>query len=598
MTEHLSTRHAAADGGSVMSVVRRTGLGLLGQMTMMSVFINVLTLAVPVFVLQVYDRVVPHAGFETLKGLFIGVVALIVFDFVLRQARGRMVQMIALRVDVALSKRLFARLVGAPLARLEGRTDVEWRTVLRDGDVVRDTVAGPMAVLVVDLPFVLLFIGVVALVAPPLAVVLLCLLPVYLAVAIAASAIVGRSSQSEQAATVEKGRIAEEIVAGRATVKALGLGDALRTRWEDAQAESIRRSILRGGDADSFNHVGTSLALLTTVLLTTVGAVAIVNQSMTIGGLIAANMLASRIVQPMMQLISLWRGYERFRESARRLDAVLAEPLERAESAVAGGRPEGRLALERVHFTYPGATAPALEEISLSLRPGVVTGVVGANGGGKSTLLKVMQGLYAPDEGRVLLDGADLAQFGRRELASWFGYVPQDPFLFAGSIRDNIARGRKDVDDARVLEAAKLADADGFVSDLPEGYGANVGEGGRHLSPGRRQRIAMARALVDDPAVLVLDEPSAHLDFQSECALIERIATLKAERTIVLVSHSRALLESCDNIVMMRAGRVVLAGPASEVLPHAASQAGRAHQSTPGQATPSHSTISQAAASS
>jgi ATP-binding cassette, subfamily C, bacterial LapB len=260
-----------------------------------------------------------------------------------------------------------------------------------------------------------------------------------------------------------------QLIGGRTTVKALGLGPSLAGWWEAAQADLIERSLTRGRRVDACSNVSSSLGMLTTVLLTSLGAVAIVAQEMTIGGLIAANMLAARIVQPLTQLIGAWRGITRFKQAAARIDQLLAQPAERTSTAVVRERPSGVLRVEGVWFRYAAQAAPVLEDISFTLRPGGMHGIIGANGSGKTTLLKIMQGLYPPEKGRVLLDGADLAQFARGDLCRWVGYVPQDAFLFAGSVRDNIVGGRAEVDDAAIRAASRRANVDPFVVDLPNG---------------------------------------------------------------------------------------------------------------------------------
>ncbi|MCI4661913.1 MAG: peptidase domain-containing ABC transporter [Neomegalonema sp.] len=551
----------------VHQIVRRSALSLFGRVALLSLFVNLLTLAVPVFVLQVYDRVLPHAGYATLHGLLIGIVALIGFDFILRHTRGQLLQRVAMLVDIGITRHLMARVTGLPTRELEARGDSEWRGVLRDADTVRDFVAGPPALLLVDLPFVFLFIGVVAVIAAPIAWVMLALVPIYAALAYVASIMVGQAAKAEQQTAGARARLVEEIVTGRSTIKALGLGAALRQRWEKAQASAIACAVRRGSAADKYNHLGTSMAMLTTVVLTTIGAVAIIDQQMSIGGLIAANMIAGRVAQPMVQLIQVWRGVERYRGAVQRLDAILARDIERSAAWVERPRPQGLLTAEKATFRYSADAQPVLSDISLTLRPGAVTGIMGENGCGKSTLLKLLQGLYAPDAGRITLDCADLAQAAQQERTRWFGYVPQEPFLFAGTIRDNIVGGREGVSDDEILRAAELAQAAPFIASLPDGYGTQVGEGGRRFSPGYRQRIALARALVGDPSVLLLDEPSANLDLGAEQALCAALAQIAENRSVVIVSHSTALLQACDSIIVMHEGRIAMVGDADDVLP-------------------------------
>ena len=538
----------------------------LGQLAALSVFINVLSLAVPIFVLQVYDRVVFNSGMETLKGLILIVLVAVGFDMILRQARSRLVQMIALRIDVTLTRELFAKLTGMPLRKLEDQSDSAWRRLLRDADSVRDTVAGPTTVLLVDLPFIPLFVIVIWTIAAPVAWALVTLIPLYLGLAVASSLLIGRSSMTEQEAAHRRDSLTGELVNGRADIKALNLGPYLRNRFEGAQANLILSSVQRGGKVDAFSNLTAGVGLLTTVMLTTVGALAIMGQDMTIGGLIAANMLAGRIVQPLTQLVSAWRGLVRLREALNRIEEIVAIPRDRESTEVNRPRPAGVMTLEDVSFRYRDDAPPVVTELSFTLRPGGLHGIVGTNGSGKTTLLKLLQGLYVPESGRVLIDGADLSQFGRGDLARWIGYVPQDPFLFAGSLRDNIAKGREDIDDERLLRAAERAGVDAFVAALPDGYATDIGEGGRLLSTGQRQRIALARALVDDPPILLLDEPSASLDHEAEQHLRGQLVALAETRNVVVVSHSRTLLEATENILVMKGGEITLAGASQDVL--------------------------------
>lgn len=537
------------------------------ELAILSCAINILSLTVPIFVLQVYDRVVFHGGLVTLAGLFIGVVAALTFDFVLRQARSRLVQMIALRVDVGIIRALFERLSDMPLRQMESQSDAEWHSLLRDQETVRDTVAGPATVLLVDLPFVLLFIGAIWLVAQPIAWLLITLVPVYVFVAVVSSAVIGRASHKEQASAEGRHVLGSQLVAGRLTAKALGFSQALKARWETAQADLIDRSVRRGSMVDAFSNLSVELAMLTTVIMTSFGALAIVAGELTIGGLIAANMLAARVVQPMVQLIGMWRVVSRLRDSAKRLDTAMRQPIDRQTSAVSRGRPRGLITLENVDFHYEADDEPTIKDVSASFEPGGISGIFGMNGAGKTTLLNLIQGLYAPDRGRVLLDGADVRQFGRNELSQWIGYAPQETYLYAGSIRDNICKLREDISDARVLAAARQAGADGFIVDLPEGYDTEVGDGGRRFSTGQRQRIALARALIDNPPVVLLDEPNAHLDAKATSGLIYLLRRLSRERTVIVVTHCRELLEVCSNVSVLEAGRIDASGPGREIVP-------------------------------
>ncbi len=537
------------------------------EVLVMSLFINLMALAVPVFVLQVYDRVVFHAGLETLTGLVAGMAVVLVFDFVLRQSRARMLQRVAARADVAVGRRLFDKLLSLPLPALERRPAASWHALFRDIDTIRATVSGASAALVVDLPFALLFLGLIYVIAPSIAWVLLVALPVFLLLAWRSGQVLTRASLAEREAGLGRDRLLAELIAGRSTVKALSLGTAMRPRWEDRHADAIERAISRGAAADGYTNLATSLTMLTTVALTAVGAVAILDQALTIGALIAANILAGRLLGPLTQLVGMWRTYAGFAEAGRRLGEVFALAGERTAAVVDLPWPAGRLTLEEVTYGYESPDRPVIDRISHRFDGPGVHALVGPNGSGKTTLLKLFQGLYRPQQGRVLLDGGDLGQFSRDQLAGWIGYVAQDCVLFAGSIRDNLAVRRPEADDAAILAAARSAGAHAFIVDLPDGYASDVGEMGQRLSAGQRQRIAIARALLGDPPVLLFDEPSSNLDRDAETELRRRLDELGRDRLVIVVTHSPVLLGACSRMVVLDGGRIALAGPTAEVLP-------------------------------
>jgi len=531
-----------------------------------SLFVNLLALAAPIFVLQVYDRVVFYAGLSTLTALVIGMGFALAFDFALRMSRGRLLQRLAVRIDVDLSRRLYGKLDSLPLMALESRPAAVWTTLFRDIDLIRNTLAGPPAVLLADLPFVVLFIVVIAIIAPPLTWLLLLLTVAFVIVAGLSGRLADAAGTAERGALMARDGMLAELVAGRGVAKALGAGEALRGKWEERQSATIAQGVIRGGRTDLFSNLSHLLSVATTVCLTAWGALAILDQTMTVGSLIAANMLANRIVAPLTQLVQGWRGLVACRISMQRLGESFALDDERAAAGVSLPRPRGELAAEAVVFSFPGAQHPTIDNLSLRIPAHGVTAVVGPNGSGKTTLLKLLLGLYRPAEGRVLLDGADTAQFSRAELRKWVGYVPQETTLFAGTIRDNLLIGRPDAEDRDLIAAAEKAGLHRLVIDLPNGYGTEVGESGGRLSGGFRQRIAIARALVGDPPILLMDEPSASLDRQGEDKLRETLLELGRDHTVLVVTHSPALLPHCQTIIALNAGRLLVAGPAQDVL--------------------------------
>lgn len=548
----------------------------------LSFFANVLATAVPIFTLQVYDRVVFHNGMSTLEGLVIGMVLVVAFDFILRQTRSRVLQRVALSIDAKVGRRLFDKIMALPLRTLESRPTAYWQGIYRDLDTVRNTLSGATVVLLVDLPFVVLFVALVFVIAAPVAWVLVIAFAAFLLLAAWSAMTMTRAGKAEKEKSGRRDLLVAETIQGRATVKALALHRHLRPRWEDLQADAIARSIDRGTRNDGYVNLAHVMTMVTTVAMTTVGALAIMEQQMTIGALIAANMLSGRMMGPMNQVVGAWRSYGGFRQSVRRLGALLGEIEERMTPAITHDRPTGRLTLDAVTFRYRPDAAPVINEARAEIPTGGITCLMGRNGSGKTTLAKLLTSLYAPAEGRVLLDGADMAQFSREELAAWIGYVPQETVLFTGSIRTAIAQGAVDgeVSDDAVILAAKRACVHDIIMDMPDGYDTDVGEAGALLAGGVRQRIAIARALVTDPPVIVMDEPSSHLDTQAEQALSASLAALAADRNVILVTHSPVLLNAARSIIVLERGRIAAGGPAGQVMAWLKGQ-GTPHQAQP-----------------
>jgi ATP-binding cassette subfamily C protein LapB len=540
--------------------------GALRDTLLVSLFVNLLALAAPVFVLQVYDRVVFHAGLSTLKGLVIGMAIAILFDYLLRQARSRIFQAIGVSLEVAVGRALFDKVLGLPLRVLEGRPAAYWQSLFRDAETVRNAFSGPAAALVTDLPFAVIFLVLIFIIAAPVAWVLLVFLPLFVLLAWRSGKAMRDSAARERASTQSRDTLLSEMIAARATVKALALGDAMRPRWDDRHAAAIELSRERGQATDGNQVLANAMTLLTTVTLTAVGALAILDQRMTIGALIAANMLGARLIAPFTQLVGQWRMLTQVRQSIARLDFVFSLASERKAAVVDLGRPRGQVRLEQVTFAYDSQAAPVLDGIDGRIGAGGLHGVIGRNGSGKSTLLKLIAGLYAPQDGRVLLDEADLKQFTRRDLAGWVAYLPQECMLFAGTIRDNIAIANPDATDEAVIDAAKRAQVHQFIIDQPDGYATAIGEAGAKMSGGLRQRLALARTFLGSPPVLLLDEPTNNLDNDAERDLAGALREMARDSTIVAVTHSPAMLNVCDTILVLDEGRVAMAGPAREVL--------------------------------
>ena len=540
---------------------------VLKELLVASLVVNGLALVAPIFSMQVYDRVIGHNSMATLIGLTLGVLLVLVFDYVLRVSRGRVMQTMAMRLDVEVGERLFEKLMLVPLRHLEAKPTSYWQQLFRDVDNIRNTLSGATALLLVDLPFFFLFLGVIAVIGRPLLVVFVGLLIAFGFLAWYSGRALAESGSKEGKVVASRDALVAELIHGRSIIKATGLDRALKPKWEDLQARSIEHSIRRGAMSDGFVVISSELTQLGSVAMTALGALFIIDHDLSMGSLVACNMLSGRLYGPIAQLVGAWRSYSGFVQSVERLGALFAQPSDRKYAAIDMPRPQGHLVAEGVLFTFDPNRAPVLAVERTEFHPGGITTVLGRNGSGKTTLLKVLMGLYHPDKGRVTIDGADVAQFTRGELSHWMALVPQECVLFNGTIKDNIALGAPGCSDDEILAAAQAAGVHQAVIDMPEGYATPIGEAGSRLSAGQRQRVAIARALVGNPVVLLLDEPSSSLDRQAEEDLKNTLVQLAQDRTVIVVTHSPVLLPASRQMLVLEKGQVAAQGPASDILP-------------------------------
>ncbi len=538
----------------------------LRDVILVSFFVNLLALSVPVFVMQVYDRVIFHGGLNTLYGLIAGIIFVLIFEYVMRQGRSRIFQAFAVRLDVVIGRKLYDKVMNLPLLTLESRPTAYWHLLFRDLEIVRNGLSGPSAALAIDLPFAVIFFFIVCVIAPPISWVLLAVMPLFMVLAWRSGISMDSVAMLEHNVIISRDDFMGELLSARETVKSSALQKSLKPVWEARHGDLIYRSRERGQVADTHQTLAHVMMVSSTVAVTTIGALAILDQKMTIGALIAANMLGARMIIPMTQLVSQWRIFSQLRQSVTRLDTVFKLDGERSKTGVKLALPKGKLKFEKVNFAYSNNTADVVSGIEGVIGPKGMHALVGSNGSGKSTFLKVVSGLYSPDQGRVLIDGADISQFSRDVLAYWVGYLPQETSLFSGSIRDNIAITQPEVTDPAVIEAATMAEAHDFILDMPDGYATMLTENGGNLSKGQRQRLALARAFLKNPPIMLLDEPTSNLDANAEKNLAANLKIASQQSTVLAVTHSAEVLSVCDSILVMEKGRIVMAGPAKQVL--------------------------------
>ncbi len=532
-----------------------------------SLLINLFALASPLFIMNVYDRVVPNNASETLWVLATGVAVVFLFDFLMRTLRGYFIDLAGRKADIGISSAIYERVLGL---KMEARpvSVGAFANNLREFETIRDFIASATVTTLVDLPFILLFIGVLALIAGSVAVIPAAAVPLILLYGLIIQGPLRRSVENSFRASAQKNATLIEGLAGAETVKHLGAESQLQRRWEQAVAHIARWSAHSRLLSASAVNVAQLVQQLASVVVVLYGVHLVTAGDMSLGGLIASVILTGRALAPMGQVANLATRYHQASTALKTLNGIMEMPVDRPEDQVFVSRPrlKGEIEFDNVSFTYPGQKTEALSHVSFRIRPGERVGIIGRVGSGKTTIEKLIEGLYAPTQGAVRIDGTDLRQIDPADLRRNIGYVPQDVTLFFGSVRDNIVLGAPYMDDAAVLRAAELAGVTEFVNPHPLGFEMPVGERGERLSGGQRQSIAVARALLQDPPILLLDEPSNAMDNSSEEMMKNRLAGIMRGKTVIIVTHRASLLALVERVIVLDSGNIVADGPKEQVL--------------------------------
>lgn len=541
---------------------------IYSQVIITSIFINFFTLASTVFVLTVYDRVVPHNALPTLWVLVIGVLIIFIFDFVLRNVRGYFLDIAGKNADILLASRLYEHVLGM---RLEARPKSSGTLAhqLREFENLREFISSATLSTFVDLPFIFLFIFIIWLIGGPVAFVPLAMVPLVLIISYFFQKPLVSSIQKTYAEGGQRHALLIQSLQGLETIKGLGVEGKMQHSWETFVAQSANST--HKSRLLSALTVNSSLFAqnLTTVGVIVVGVYEISQNNLTMGGLIACSILSGRAMGPLTQVVSLLSRFNQSRESLKRLTQLIQLPVERPATTRFVHRPhfQGSIEFKEVNFSYPGSSRLSLKNVSFKINPGEKVAILGRLGSGKTTLEKLILGFYAPKSGAVLIDGTDMRQIDPADLRANISYIPQDVFLFGGTIRQNLDLGGDVVDDQSLLKAATLAGVHDFVSQHPLGYDVPVGEGGVELSGGQRQAIAIARALVRDPAIYLFDEPTAQMDNISEQNFIRHFQNiLTKHKTLVLITHRPTLLTFVDRILVIHEGQLIADAPKEEIL--------------------------------
>lgn len=532
----------------------------------LSVPIGLFGLLPSIFVLQVYNRVIARGGNSTLIAMVAGVLCFLCIEWWLRRKRAKALREAGAEIDYKVSQALMASMLQRPLLDLERRPSSQWLQLFRDIPAMRSSISGGLASALMDIPMVILALIVIGIVAWPV-------LPVIIVAMIILGVLAwwwadevrsGRVEELAQARSLD--RQTTEVCNARATLKLLGHDQAVRQTWQNDYDTWLSESFSKNGELENTREASTMLLAFFTISVITVGAVAINSQWMSIGSLMAVNLLASKALGPIAQLAGNWRSLARANEATQRLQAALQEPVEPASQNLSLPRPKGHMQLKQVSFDY-GNGLRTLDAVSLSMGPGGMHAIVGRNGAGKSTLGKLLAGLYTPTDGHVFIDEYDLAQFSRADIGEWIGCLGQQVYWFSGPIIESLRMVNDMASDAQIVAACQVAGAHQFISRLPQGYQTVLGEGGTGVSAGELRKLALAQLFLRNPTVLILDEPTSDLDFESETALLHTLHKIAQKHTVIVITHSVRVASIAQRIYHVCGDGQIEQGTATELLP-------------------------------
>ena len=535
------------------------GKWLYGQVLIAAALTNFLGLSTALFIMVVYDRVVPNEAIESLIALTIGVLVALGFDFVIKTLRAQFVDRAGKRSDARMSRLIFDKLLNMKLDSKRQKSGA-MASIVREFDTLREFFTSATLVAVVDLPFIFLFIWVISLIAGPLALVPLIAVPLVILAGLVIQPFLARIAESSMKTNMSKQSVLVETLNGIETVQATGSGRLMRRRFEeasDAQSDlGLKNRMLSSFAINSAASIQ-QLAQIGTIFY---GVFLIQDGTITMGAMIAAVILGGRTLAPLSQLASAMSRANGARQAYRSLSSVMnddADQQDQTRPRLSRPHLAGNVELKNVSYTFPGASSPIIRNLSLKIPAGQKVAIVGRMGSGKSTMSRLISGLIEPSEGAVLIDGVDLRQIDKSDVRRNVGVMLQETWLFSGTVKENLQMGFYEYDDAHLLNIAKISGVDDFVASHPQGYDMELKERGEGLSGGQRQSINLARALLHDPNLLIMDEPTSSMDTATEKAVIGRLKEWAGDRTLVMVTHRNTLLELADRVLVMDQGSIV-----------------------------------------
>ena len=541
---------------------------VLGEVLLASFFLQLFALVTPLFFQVVVDKVLVHRSLSTLEVLAVGLVAIALFETILGVLRTYLFSHTTNRIDVELGARLFRHLLGLPIGYFQARRVGDSVARVRELENIRNFLTSSGLTLVIDLFFTSIFIAVLFYYSPLLTWIVLASFPFYIGISAAATPLFQRRLDEKFKRGAENQAFLVESVSGIETLKAMAVEPQMQRRWEEQLAGYVAASFRVASLGNVASETVQFVSKLGSAAILYFGAKLVIGGELSVGELIAFNLLAGRVSAPVLRLAQTWQDFHQARLSVDRLGDILntaPEPVYNpGKMALAAVR--GDISFENVSFRYRIDGQKILHDINLEVPAGQVIGIVGTSGSGKSTLAKLVQRLYLPESGRVLIDGVDIAQVDPARLRRQIGVVLQDSTLFNCSIRDNIALVDPAIPAENIMTAATLAGAHDFILKLPEGYDTIVGERGSTLSGGQRQRIAIARALIADPRILIFDEATSALDYESESIVQKNMAQMARGRTVIIIAHRLSALRLADRVITIERGCLIEDGSHQELM--------------------------------
>ena len=531
-----------------------------------SLLINIFAVASPLFVMNVYDRVVPNNAFDTLWVLAIGAAAVYLFDFLLRMLRAYFIDIAGKKSDILISASIFSKVNNITMAS-RPKSVGAFAKNLQEFESIRDFITSASITTLVDIPFMFLIIGVIWLIGGPVGYIPIVTIALIVLYSLIIQIPLRRSIEESQKTASQKNAVLIESLYNAESVKLNNAEGVMQQQWENAVGNIADWGVKTRQLSQSSSSFAMVAQQLTTVIIVIVGVYQISEGNMSMGALVASVMLTGRALGPMAQVASLATRYNQAKSAFSSLNEIMSSPVENPDNVKFVHRPsfKGSFQFEAVDFAYPDQEQAAVSSINFTIQQGEKVAIIGRIGSGKSTLGKLMTGLYTPGSGAIRIDGVDLRQVNPTDLRRNVGAVSQDVNLFYGSIKDNIVMGVPYMEDDAIIRAADLSGVSEFANRKPSGLDSIVGERGALLSGGQRQSIAIARALLFDPPILILDEPTASMDNTTEARMKRRLMEGVKDKTLILITHKASMLDMVDRIIVMDNGRLIADGPKAQV---------------------------------